>query len=103
MWNPSTRNLSIPVAMLAMAGCATASAETPVAPIPAGAVCSQPPLDAFKGRAATQKAGADMLAASGARVLRWVQPGMMVTMDYREDRITVYLDSANRIERASCG
>jgi hypothetical protein len=91
------------MAMLAVAGCATASAETPVAIVPAGSICSQPPLDAFKGRVATQQVGADMLAASGTRVLRWVQPGMMVTMDYREDRITVHLDAANRIERASCG
>lgn len=101
MPSPSTRNLSIPLAMLAVAGCATASAQTPVAPSPSA--CSQAPLDTFKGRTATQQVGADMLAASGARVIRWVQPGMMVTMDFREDRITVYLDAANRIERASCG
>ena len=29
--------------------------------------------------------------------------GMMVTMDFRADRLTVYLDAANRVERASCG
>jgi hypothetical protein len=44
-----------------------------------------------------------MLAVSGARDLRWVAKGMMVTMDFRDDRLTVQLDAANRIERASCG
>ena len=29
--------------------------------------------------------------------------GMMVTMDFRDDRLTVYLDAANRVERANCG
>jgi hypothetical protein len=36
-------------------------------------------------------------------VIRWVQPGMAVTMDYREDRLTVRLDSGNRIVAANCG
>ena len=44
-----------------------------------------------------------MLAETGARHLRWVAKGMMVTMDYRDDRLTVYLDANNRVERASCG
>jgi hypothetical protein len=44
-----------------------------------------------------------MMKQTGATKIRWVAKGMMVTMDYREDRLTVYLDAANRIERASCG
>jgi len=44
-----------------------------------------------------------MLAASGARVIRWVPKGGVVTMDYRADRITAYLDGSNQVERASCG
>ena len=44
-----------------------------------------------------------MLAASGAKTLRWVAKGMMVTMDYRGDRLTIHLDAANRVERANCG
>ena len=101
MWSPSTRNPFAAALVLSSSACAAAPA--PVAVAPSTSACSQPPLDAFKGRAATAQVGAEMLAASGARNIRWVQPGMMVTMDYREDRITVYLDAANRIERASCG
>jgi hypothetical protein len=32
-----------------------------------------------------------------------VKPGMAVTMDYREDRVTIRVDESNKIESASCG
>ena len=45
----------------------------------------------------------EILRAAGARTLQWVQPGMMVTMEYRADRVRVWLAPGNRIERAACG
>jgi len=84
-----------------MNGCAP---SVPVAvPPPAGASCRNEALTAFIGRTATADLGAQMLAASGARALRWVAPGMAVTMDYRADRLTVSYDANMVIERASCG
>lgn len=65
--------------------------------------CRNEALAQFTGQPATQDLGARMLAASRTRVIRWVAHGMMVTMDYRADRITVFLDASNRVERASCG
>ena len=88
--------------LLPLAACATVPIEPPVMAEPLE-TCRGAALPSFVGREATQQLGADMLAASGARVLRWVAKGMMVTMDYRGDRLTVYLDGANRIDRASCG
>jgi hypothetical protein len=44
-----------------------------------------------------------MLRASGARTIRWVPKGGVVTMEYSAERITVSLDGSNRVERASCG
>jgi hypothetical protein len=44
-----------------------------------------------------------LVADSGARNARVVKPGMEVTMDFRQDRVTVQVDGQNRIERASCG
>ncbi len=35
--------------------------------------------------------------------IRTVEPGMMVTMDYRRDRLTITLDEKGRIETARCG
>jgi hypothetical protein len=80
-----------------LSGCATAPPEATPAP------CRNEALSGFVGQTASAAVGSAMLAQSGARVLRWVGFGQMVTMDYRGDRITVYLDSANRITRASCG
>ena len=83
----------------------TACATTPADPVLAqpAEICRSDALSGFVGEAATQDLGARMLRASGARKLRWVAKGMMVTMDYRGDRLTVYLDAANRVERANCG
>jgi len=90
--------------LFALAACATAPAGPagPAATAPAG-TCRNDALASFVGQPATAALGAKMLAASGARDLRWVAKGMMVTMDYRDDRLTVHLDAANRVERARCG
>jgi hypothetical protein len=66
-------------------------------------VCRGESLGQFAGRPATQELGADMLRVSGARRIRWVAHGMMVTMDFSPERLTVQLTPDNRVERASCG
>ena len=90
--------------LFALAACVTAPAGPagPAATAPAG-TCRNDALASFVGQPATAALGAKMLAASGARDLRWVAKGMMVTMDFRDDRLTVHLDAANRVERARCG
>ena len=85
-----------------LAACTTAAVEPPPVGEPL-ATCRSAALQPFVGQVATQEVGSRMMAASGARTLRWVAKGMMVTMDYRGDRATAHLDLANRIERASCG
>ena len=91
----------VALALLPLAGCTIAESK-PVEGVPM-ASCSNESLAQFTGQPASQELGARMLAASGARVIRWVPKGGVVTMDYREDRITAYLDGSNRVERASCG
>ena len=89
-------------APLLLAGCATTAPTDDVAAEPTE-TCRRDSLASFVGQPATQALGARMLSETGARKLRWVAKGMMVTMDYRGDRLTVYLDAANRVERANCG
>lgn len=89
------------VATIPLAACATA--EPPAMDQRPGFVCKDGSLPSFVGQTASQELGARMLAATRARTIRWVAKGMMVTMDFRADRLTVYLDGANRVERASCG
>ncbi len=88
--------------LLPLAACTSVVAAPPVTGQPLG-ICRGDSLPSFIGQPATQELGARMLAATGARTLRWVARGMMVTMDYSDQRLTVYLDGADRIERASCG
>ena len=85
------------------AASATAAPEIPVAGSGSGYACRSQSFEEFIGQVATSEIGAKLLRASGARRIRWVQPGMQVTMDYREDRLTVRLASNNRIVTASCG
>jgi hypothetical protein len=89
-------------AVLAAAACAT------VQPIPrhggsSGYVCNNSGLDRFVGQPATSEVGAEMLRASGARIIRWVRPGQAITMEFSAERLTVHLDANGRVERASCG
>ena len=94
----------VALALLPLAACtvATSDATTDSTSSPQ-ATCRNEALSQFTGQPASQELGARMLAASGARVLRWVPRGGVVTMDYREDRITVQLDGSNRVEGARCG
>jgi len=86
---------------VALAACATTAAPPP--PPPPGGICRPDHLGQFAGRPATQELGAEVLRVSGARILRWVAHGMMVTMEYSDQRVTVWLTRDNRVDRATCG
>ena len=75
----------------------------PGAIAPVAGECRTTGLEQFRGQVATAAVGASMLQASGARTIRWVQPGMAVTMEFSPQRLTVHLAGGNVIERAACG
>ena len=94
--------------LLALAACApvTVAAPPTVEPPEIGdlpASCRSAGLASFTGQAATQELGVRMLVVSGARMLRWIGHGMMVTTEYSGDRLSIQLDRGNQVERASCG
>ena len=86
---------------LALSACAT-TAPPPAGPAGPG-ICRPDGLAQFTGQPASEQLGADIQRVSGARTLRWVAHGMAVTMEYRADRVTVWLTADNRVERANCG
>ena len=88
-------HVALPI-FLAVSACA--SAQPPV-----GAVCQSGGLSQFIGQRASAQLGREMLRASGARVIRWVPLGGVVTMDFSPARLTVQLDAANRVQSANCG
>lgn len=94
----------IMLGIVSLAGCTVAtSGQTGDGLPPVPAACQGDNLAPFIGQAASQGLGAQMLRASGARILRWVPKGGVVTMDFNPQRLTVQLDGSNRVERASCG
>lgn len=93
------------IALPALAACATAK---PGSPYPGGNsadiyVCRNTMLEQFKGRASSAELGNEIIRASGSRRLQWIPAGTMVTMDYREDRVRIWLDAQGRVERVNCG
>lgn len=86
--------------LLPLAACTMEEVSPPAA---AHNACAADNAKTLIGRSATQEVGTEALSLSGARSLRWIGQGQAVTMDYREDRLNISLDAANRVERISCG
>lgn len=94
----------IMLAMLPLSACTVATSHaTADSDRAAPSACRRDALTQFIGQPASQQLGARMLEASGARIIRWVPEGGVVTMDFNPQRITVQLDGANRVEGANCG
>jgi hypothetical protein len=91
------------IALALLPACTTSTAEGPATPSGAGGKCVNTGLDRYVGQTVTADLGAELLAKSGARTLRWGPPGSAMTMDFREDRLTVSYDYAMAITRLSCG
>src|SRR4051812_43732062 len=60
-------------------------------------------LDVFKGQPASAELGARIIGATHASRLRWVPFNAVITLEYDTLRVTVRLDSQNRVISASCG
>jgi hypothetical protein len=96
------RNLLL-LAGAMLGACSTAPAATPIHGVTPGHKCQAEGTDQFIGQAGTSETGAAIMKASHAAVLRWAPPGYMLTMDFREDRVTVKLDAANKVTEIKCG
>ena len=107
--------LAAPLA-LALAACTTAgeptttSEPTPVNGSPPLVIggdfsesCDAKAAEQYVGQVLDEALGERAKAATGARGVRVIRPGMAVTMDYRPGRLNIELDEAGRIVRFRCG
>ena len=94
------RRLAI-VSPLFLAACA--ATEPPVHGVTPGHRCELANADRFVGQPATSELGAGVLRETHAAVLRWAPPGVMLTMDYREDRVTVRIGPDHKVTAINCG
>ena len=81
------------------AGCATAAPPERGA----GGKCDAAKARKLIGRTRSAELGAEAKRLSGATALRWIAPGTMVTMDYREDRLNLRTDAAGKVVKVDCG
>jgi hypothetical protein len=88
-----------------LVACATAPAPQPI-PIhgeTAGHVCRDADTAQFIGQQVSEQTGAAIQQATNAAILRWAAPGMMLTMDFRGDRVTVWYTPDRKITKVHCG
>ena len=91
-------------ALTLLAGCTSVAATEQPAPAPASdGKCNAAPAQHLIGRQESPETGAEAQRLTGASRMRWIRPGQMVTMDYREDRLNIDLDDAGRITGLRCG
>ncbi|MGN8000004.1 I78 family peptidase inhibitor [Sphingomonas sp. 22176] len=90
--------------LLALAGTAAGCAPQKKAePLPAVVQCDANRVQDLKGKQRSPAIEADALARSGAKRIRWVEPGSAVTMDFRVERLNLHVDAAGTITDARCG
>ena len=98
------RQLPNLLAPLALAACATTAPPPEAPPLnAAGGTCNAASVQSHIGHTAQTAAGPVLLRESGARSLRWIGPGMAVTMDYSETRLNAVYDDAMLITELRCG
>ena len=90
-------------ALVALTGCAATTPPPGGPPVrdPEGS-CRAEPGQRFVGTRATAEVGTQMLAATGAKILRWVPPRSAVTMDFNPSRLTVSYDDNYVITTVAC-
>ena len=87
-----------------LAACSTApAADIPVHGVTPGHTCTTADTDRFIGQTRGDALGAAIQRVSNAAVLRWAPPGVMLTMDYRADRVTVRLGPDGKVTQIKCG
>jgi hypothetical protein len=86
------------VLALALSGCSAGTEPTSSAAGPCNAEAAQQLVGKEKPTDEQAK------QITGAKTVRQIQPGDMVTQDFREDRVTIETDPASGIvTRATCG
>lgn len=92
----------LPIAMLAVSACR----QVPPAPSPpqvAGPSCDATMVQDVVGKQRSDAVAEDARVRSGSKNVRYLTPDMMVTMEYRGDRLNLHLGTDGKIGSARCG
>ena len=99
----STTALAPALLVIALAGCTTPAPPMSDPTPPAAAQCHADAAQSLVGQPATTQNVELARQRAGAQIARVLKPGQMVTMEFREGRLNVYVDAANVISRIACG
>jgi peptidase inhibitor I78 family protein len=86
-----------------LVACSTAPARPIVHGETPGHTCNAAGTGSFIGQPGSSESGAAIMRVTHAAVLRWAPPGVMLTMDFRADRVTVRLGPDGKITAINCG
>jgi hypothetical protein len=92
--------LTIAAGAAALSACAT---TTPPGHVADGGKCNAEPAQRFLGEKADVAHGLTIQQVTGSGVLRWAPPRSALTMDFREERVTIAYDDAMIITMITCG
>lgn len=94
--------LALPLIALSTVACAPVEAQLP-APAAAPTPCGAEKVAGVIGKKRTPALERRVQALSGAARVRWIRPGMMVTMDYSETRLNVRVGPDRKVLSVNCG
>lgn len=91
-------------AALLSAGCVPPPHGDPVPPLPPEHVeCNAAAVQGLVGRQESSELAAEAQRLSGARAVRVLRPGQMITMEYRADRLNIRIDTRQKVLAMTCG
>jgi hypothetical protein len=91
---------ALPLIALSTVACTPIEAQIPAAP---ATPCGAEKVSGLIGKKRTPSLERRVEALSGAARVRWIRPGMMVTMDYSETRLNVRVGPDGKILSVNCG
>jgi hypothetical protein len=92
--------LTIAAGATALSACATTTSGDGTS---FGGKCNAEPAQRFVGEKADVAHGHAIQQITGSELLRWAPPRSALTMDFREERVTIAYDDAMTITMITCG
>jgi hypothetical protein len=93
---------ALPLIALSAAACTQARPDGAAAPAP-GVECNSNGLESLIGQPRSEALAAEAKRLSGANIVRFLTPDMMVTMEFRADRLNLNLGTDGKVGSARCG
>jgi hypothetical protein len=100
-----TKTAAIGALVMASTACAIVPPPEPEVPVhgDVGGSCNARAAQGLVGRPTDNNLGFEAQRLTGARTLRWIRPGDMVTMEFSPSRLNIHLDERHRVSRLVCG